>query len=52
MLDFINSCFGFFSDFVLTLFRLPFYGSLTLGYAVLGMSVLSIVVVYFLVRIK
>lgn len=52
MLDFINTCFGFFSDFVLSLFTLPFYGSLSLGYALLGMSVLSIVVVYFLLRIK
>lgn len=52
MLDFINACFGFFSDFVLEIFRLPFYGSLSLGYALLGMSVLGIVVVYFLLRIK
>lgn len=52
MLDYINACFGIFADFIASLFRLPLYGTLTIGYAVTGISVMGIVVVYFLGRIK
>lgn len=52
MLDFINACFEIFGNFVSALFQLPFYGTLTVGYAVVGISVMGIVIVYFLGRIK
>lgn len=43
MLDFINVILNAFKSYVLMLFQLPFYGSVTWGYALLALYIIALI---------
>ena len=52
MLDWFNAVVTLFKEFLLLLFELPFYGSVSIGHILLAIAVFSIFLTVFLERIK
>lgn len=52
MLDYFNALLQIFGRFVTMIFSLPFYDSMTFGYTLVGIAIMTIIVCYFMERLK
>ena len=52
MIDWFNALITLFAEFLDLLLNLPFYGSVTIGYLLIAITVISIILTIFIERIK